>query len=402
MAKLWQSWRINASTKTDSKTAKKRAQWPRVTFLEGRAKPWLVDARIKVGGVRKGERFCFATVTEADTKAEQLRIGRKNGGTEAAELPSRLRADAIEAERLLAAVGATLMDAVRYYLAHAKPTGGERTITEVVVEFLAAKRKAGKKENYLSVQGYVLENVFAGEFGKRKAHEVTAPEIETWMNSKPWAMRTRLNYFSDVRNLFGFAVRRGYRPTNPIAQLEKPTVTVTSPGVLTVAQAIALLNVCAAGEGEMLAAVAIGLFAGLRTEELDQLDWQHVCLAEKNIHVPPEIAKTREGRDVEIHGTLHAWLLPIAKRDGKLAPAKSYDWRLSQKAIAAGITDWPKNALRHSFASYHFAAFRNAPLTAAILGHSGSTQTFEKRYKKRVTPSDAALYWKIVPKSKLK
>ena len=284
-----------------------------------------------------------------------------------------------------------------YYLAHAKPAGGERTVHQVVTEFITAKRNAGRKDSYLDIQKYVLSNVFAGAFGVRKIHEVTAPEIDAWMNAKPWAMRTRLNYFSDIRNLFGFAVRRGYRPTNPIAQIEKPTVTETSPGVLTIAQASSLLNVCASGEAEMLPAVAIGLFAGLRTEELDQLDWRHVDLSESNIHVPPEVAKTREGRDVEIHPTLRAWLLPLSRAEGKLAPAKSYDWRLAQKATAAGIADWPKNALRHSFASYHFAHLKNAPLTSAMLGHHSSTQTFEKRYKKRVTPSDAGKFWNLLP-----
>ena len=385
--------RMSTPNKPDSKTTKKRSTWPRVRYIEGRPKPWLVDARI----AGKGERFFYATATEADTKADALRIARKNTGSESVTIPAKLREDALDAERQLATVGATLAEAVAYFLAHAKPVGGERTVHQTVTEFLTAKRKGGRKESYLSVQGYVLSNVFAGEFGTRKIHEITAPEIDAWMTDKTWAMRTRLNYFQDIRNLFGFAVRRKYRPTNPIAQLEKPIVTETSPGVLTIAQASALLSVCAEGAGEMLPAVAIGLFAGLRTEELDGLDWRHVDLRENNIHVPPEIAKTREGRDVEIHSTLRAWLLPLARPEGKLAPAKSYDYRLAQKAAAAGITDWPKNALRHSFASYHFANFKNAPLTAAMLGHHSSTATFEKRYKKRVKPSAAAKYWTLLP-----
>ncbi len=59
----------------------------------------MVDARLS----GKGERFFFATATEADTKADQLRIGRKNEGDEGARMPATLRADAVEAERLLAA-----------------------------------------------------------------------------------------------------------------------------------------------------------------------------------------------------------------------------------------------------------------------------------------------------------
>ena len=384
---------MSTPTKPDSKTSKKRSQWPRVRFVAGRLCPWLVDARI----AGKGERYFYATATEADTKADALRIARRNEGTEGASIPATLRADAVEAERKLAAVGATLADAVAYYLAHAKPAGGERTVHQTVTEFLTAKRNAGRKENYMKVQDYVLGNVFGGEFGQRKIHEITAPEIESWMNAKPWTMRTRLNYFSDIRNLFGFAIRRGYRPTNPITQLEKPIVTETSPGILSIAQASALLNVCAQGAAQMLPAVAIGLFAGVRTEELDVLDWRHVDLRENNIHITPDNEKMREGRDVEILPTLRAWLLPVARPEGKLAPPKCYDYYLAKKAAAAGITDWPKNALRHSFASYHYAHFKNKPLTQAMLGHQSNSTTFDRKYKKRVAPSEAAKYWKLAP-----
>ena len=198
------------STPTESKikAAPKREKWPKVRLVAHKSgtPAWLVDARI----AGKGERFFYATATDADTKADHLRIGRKNTGDEGASISSRLRADAVDAETRLAAVGATLKDAVDYYLAHARPTGGARTVFEAVREFLQAKRIAGRKESYLSIQKYVLENVFAGEFGKRPVNEVSGVEIESWMNAKPWSLHTRKNYFQDVRNLFGFAMRRGF------------------------------------------------------------------------------------------------------------------------------------------------------------------------------------------------
>ena len=383
------------------KSSPKRKVWPTIRKRINTAGTvsWCVDPGKRLG---KRERFFFLTEVEAKTKAEQLRNRFYEEGKSSAQLSDRERDDAAECLRRLRPHGVDLIEAVQFYLAHARPAGGERTVHQVVTEFMTAKRNAGRKDSYLDIQNYVLGNVFAGEFGKRKIQDIGATEIETWMNGKSWAMRTRLNYFQDIRNLFGFAMRRGYRPTNPIAQIEKPTVTESSPGVLSVEEATSLLNVCASGAREMLPAVAIGLFAGLRTSELEQLDWRHIDLHENNIHVAPEIAKTREGRDVEIHSTLRKWLMPLARTNGKVAPAKSYDWRLAHQAKAAGITEWPKNALRHSFASYHFAAFKNAPLTSSMLGHHSSTQTFEKRYKKRVTPSDAVKFWNLVPASRKK
>lgn len=61
---------VHLTSKT--KTASKRDKWPKVRLVSHKSgtPAWLVDARIS----GKGERFLFATATEADTKAELLRI----------------------------------------------------------------------------------------------------------------------------------------------------------------------------------------------------------------------------------------------------------------------------------------------------------------------------------------
>lgn len=381
---------------TDTKTAKKRAEWPRVRHIEGRQRPWMVDCRIN----GKGERFFFETAAEADTKADLKRLEKQQSGKEGVMLSEALRLAAMDAEKRLRSVGATITEAVDFFLAHARPGGGERTIAQVIEEFIAAKRTANRKETYLKIQTYVLSNVFGEVFGERKAQDVTAPEIEAWMNAQDWSGRTRLNYFSDVRNLFGFAVRRGYRPNNPMLVLEKPSVMAAKPGVLTVQQASSLLSVAEAGEGEMLAAVALGLFAGLRTCELELIQWENIDLGARNIHITPEITKRVKGlneRDVEISENLLAWLAPVAKKSGPVAPPKSFDYRLAKLAESSEIAVWPKNAMRHSFASYHLKHFKNAPLTATQLGHMGSTKTLFDKYQTRVTPADAARYWELKP-----
>ena len=60
--------------------------------------------------------------------------------------------------------------------------------------------------------------------------------------------------------------------------------------------------------------------------------------------------------------------------------------KLFQKAHkAAGIDPWPKNALRHSFASYHLAAHKNAAETALQLGHMDARVLFA-HYRELVSP----------------
>jgi integrase len=62
----------------------------------------------------------------------------------------------------------------------------------------------------------------------------------------------------------------------------------------------------------------------------------------------------------------------------------------------AGITEWPDNALRHSFASYHVAHFKDAKALALEMGHTDSGILFN-HYRALVKPKEAARYWNIRP-----
>ena len=58
------------------------------------------------------------------------------------------------------------------------------------------------------------------------------------------------------------------------------------------------------------------------------------------------------------------------------------------------ISNWPSNALRHSFTSAHLAAFENSAETALQLGHQSAGIVFA-HYRQLIRPRDAALYWEI-------
>jgi integrase len=93
---------------------------------------------------------------------------------------------------------------------------------------------------------------------------------------------------------------------------------------------------------------------------------------------------------------LREWLLPLRKHKGNVTPALSFRESFEQAREAAGISEWPENALRHSFASYHLAHFKNAASTALELGHHDSRVTFA-HYRELVKPKDAERYWAILP-----
>jgi integrase len=89
-------------------------------------------------------------------------------------------------------------------------------------------------------------------------------------------------------------------------------------------------------------------------------------------------------------------LLPHRQLKGNVTPANDFKDLFERTRTLAGIVDWPQNALRHSFASYHLAHFKNAASTALELGHHDSRVTFA-HYRELVKPKEAARYWKLKP-----
>jgi len=70
--------------------------------------------------------------------------------------------------------------------------------------------------------------------------------------------------------------------------------------------------------------------------------------------------------------------------------------KLDRVCKVAGLSRWPQNGLRHSFASYRLAACYDAPRVAGELGHT-SPQMLYGTYRELVLPEEAQRYWKLVP-----
>src|SRR4029077_16183126 len=130
--------------------------------------------------------------------------------------------------------------------------------------------------------------------------------------------------------------------------------------------------------------------------ELERLDWSEIDFESNLIEVKAEKSKTATRRLWTLQPNLRAWFLPYRQLKGPVAPTDNFRNLFAQARHVAGITVWPDNALRHSFASYHMAHFKNAASTALELGHHDSRVTFA-HYRELVRPKEAARYWKLKP-----
>jgi integrase len=344
--------------------------------------------------VRLGKRFTGgAAVRKRFDKLADARAwicsqeGQKSHIQATALTPSQL-AEAKDAFTKLN--GASLAEAVRYYLAHAKPAGGTKKIEEAIDAVLKSKADAGRSRLHVRHLGWSLKK-FGAAFPKHNVNEIHRHHLEDWLNAQSYGAKTRLNYLRDFNILFNFAVSRGWTAGNPAADIEKPSLPDSDIAVLKTDQVSALL---ASSPGTILAGVATKVFAGLRTAELWSLDWSEV--SESEIIVKGVKAKTRQRRVVNISDNLRAWLLPYRKASGPITSLTGKHWHFALGAAAEiANAPMPMNILRHTFGSYHYALHRNENLTAAEMGNSPA-MVF-RHYRAVVTPEAAKQFWNLLP-----
>src|SRR5262249_8030722 len=341
----------------------------------------------------KRKRTFFETKEAADSFVAFKNAELKRNGIEGAEFPTSLRVMAQECKEALTAYGKTIKDATDFFIAHLKASSKSCTAVQLVKELVAAKEHDGASARHVSDLRSRL-NIFAGKFDARPVATITSREIDDWLRSLNVSPVTRNHYRRLIVLAFNYAVKRGYATDNPADKTDKAKEPSGDVGILSISEAAQLLE-CATPE--VLPYIALGLFAGLRRAEIQRLDWSEIDFGSGLIKVKAEKSKTAQKRFVTIQPNLKEWLLPVGKHRGRIA-AESSEFRkhLDDARAAAGITKWPDNALRHSFASYHLAHFKNAAATAMECGHHDSRITY-RHYRELVKPKEAERFWNIRP-----
>lgn len=359
-----------------------------------RETPWGYQADI----VRMGRRFRKTFGPECDTKA--LKAAKDYIDTidlEAAAGARPLSAGEIEQARQAIALlppSVSILDAVRDYLQRQGPAREERTIAEAAEEYIDSKIGLNLREaSILSARAQVrrLEKAFPGI----NVSDLDGRDLDAWLTGLAQSPRTRNNTIRDINGFLNWCVARGYAAHNPATILEDARIDRTLPEIRPVKQVKTFLAKLATHHPDLVPFHVIGFFAGVRVDELLRMGAD--SFRDGAIHVTPAHAKTRTYRIIEMEPNLRAWLeaFPVP-RSITLPPVK----QLRAARAAAGISPWPQNLLRHSFASYHLASFRDAARTAHDLGHPNANLLYTT-YRTLATQAEGAAYFAILPPNHL-
>jgi integrase len=343
----------------------------------------------KLAGGRN-RRF-FKDKAEAQTFMRLAEVQQENYGTAALSISDALRVEAIECSELLQPYGKTLRDAARFYAAHLKAITGSRKVSEVVADLLAARTADGLSPRYLGDLRWRLGR-FALSFGEEMIAAVSASRIDQWLRGLAVAAITRNTFRRHVAALFAFARRHGYVKENPVADVERAKERETEIAILSVGELARLIE---RASSDMLPFWTIGAFAGLRRAELERLTWNEVDFDSGVIEVKASKSKTASRRLITIQPNLREWLAPYRTRSGRVCPVNLQRKIFCDRERAGLRSEWPQNALRHSFGSYHLAQFNDAAKLALEMGNSPAT--IFRHYRQLVKPKQAERYWKLAP-----
>jgi integrase len=346
---------------------------------------------LRINGRRK--RLFFKTRALADLELARIKTKRAREGEAALAIPDSLRIMARDCDARLARYGKTLIDATDFYTRHLEALSKSISAAALESEYLESRRRAGCSQLHLIDLRYRLGR-FVQDYGETPVRSLTSAQIEDWLHSLALSPVSTNNFQVRLSALFKYGLNRHYLDSNPLDAISPIKVVAKAPEIFT---SDCLAAVLAGADASTLPALALGAFAGLRTAEVLRLSWRDVDLARGFIHVAAENSKSAKRRLVPIESNLAEWLRPYAGAVGSVYAdsAQHYHKRCRLLADSAGIR-WPKNGLRHSYASYWLALHQDAPRLSLHMGHVTPSQVFSA-YRELVTPQEASRYWAIRP-----
>lgn len=365
---------------------------------------WQVDF-----GIVDGRRLqkSYPNKTKAEEALSDAKEARKRHGDLAPLLTTSEAADFLVARDRLRAAGASVQEAVDYYLKHAASVKEQITVPELVKRFIDHKEDAGRSTRGMQTLRCALGSL-ARWMPEALAATVTREQIEGWLKGSGWAAKTRNSRLGFASTCFrwGMAGGRGLCSRNPCEGIGKMREHVDEIGTLDVGECELLLRqALKPEERKFMPYVALGMFRGMRRSELERMEREKVNLVERTAIVTGRTTKTRQRRVVDIDDPAAiAWLKAAGfdeawfadeKSKRRLVPANFHKlWPEFRKR--AGLARWPNNALRHTFASMHYAMHQNENELQALMGHRSADELFQ-HYRALKTKADATKFWALRP-----
>jgi integrase len=363
-----------------------------------------------IGGKR--ERLNFVDLEKAKQEAEAQASKLSRGDVDAMQLTGKDRlvyGQALEAVRetgvtLNAAAieygeawkhldGVSIVDAAKFYARQHGSGIKRKPLAEAVDEMIAAKKTEGVSAVYLRDLRYRL-GAFADCF-QCDLISLSRDDVRSFLDGLKLSARSFNNFLTSLKTFFAFAAdRRWLSKEADLLASVKPRKEKKSPvEIFTPAEMAALLK---QATSEVARCLALGAFAGLRTEEILRLEWADVMRRPGFIEIAADKAKTAARRLVPITDNLARWLNPLRSNEGLIwTHSKGMYFQHRLRIAREAKVKYKANALRHSWITYRLAEIQNVNQVALEAGNS--PQMIFSHYRELATPEQAKTWFSILP-----
>lgn len=225
---------------------------------------------------------------------------------------------------------------------------------------------------------------------------VTPMMMVEWFGKIKGSDTQRATVYRYVRLFFNWCVKMDLLDRSPFRAVDCPRAR-SRKGILNADEMRALLD--AEMSDSMRASILLGGFAGLRSIEVQRMDWEDIDVKAGQIWVRPEVSKQHHGmmdRIVDFTEPMVRRKKFFNGKKGRIVPGSARAHYEERRRLAAklGWDGFPENSLRHSFATYHLARCKSAPLTAFQMGHS-SPAMVQRVYAVPAARADSEAWWRI-------
>ncbi|MBE2180302.1 MAG: hypothetical protein IAE97_07505 [Chthoniobacterales bacterium] len=283
--------------------------------------------------------------------------------------------------------------------------GESKTVAEAIAALYADRLDAGLSRRHCLELKAKLARLLRGH-EKKSLSALTAEELRITVDGKDAKGKApsqsqrvkRLRYFSVLAE---FSKKQGWLTRNPAEAITRPRVVRGRPEILTVPQCRALLLAAKKQRPDLLPALALKLFAGLRNDEMALAKWEDL----KADTLRVQRTKTGRPRSVSVEPALLRWLPSKRPKTGPIFAARPafkarvWAWleELAKLENLAGAKI-PQNALRHSYGTYLHQKLKDTARTAFEMGNSPAVVAAS--YADAVSDRDAAAFWALAPDSR--
>lgn len=231
--------------------------------------------------------------------------------------------------------------------------------------------------------------------------EVTPLRCLNWFKSIEGVSTSRATIYRYARMFFNWCVKTDFLDKSPLRAVVCPD-SLPARNILAPEEMEAILSDEQMSD-HLRASILLGGFAGLRTVEVMRLRWEDI--EKGQIYIGPEVAKQKKKgnreRLVDMTEPLKKRMAFFSKRRGPLVPVLETDFyeerrKLVKRLRRAGAVKWkefPKNSLRHSFATYHLGKSGNPGTTAYQMGTS--TTLVINTYSVPARRANWKAFWRI-------